>query len=112
MHLEVRAAASPLARPEGERTRIGFVVPRFKHTAVARNRLKRRLRELSRVHLLPSDLSADVVLRIRPEAYGATFDELAEDIARAFVQLTRWSATTGPEGTPPSAPQASPSPLT
>jgi ribonuclease P protein component len=78
----------------GARTRVGFVVPRFKHTAVARNQLKRRLRELSRVHLLPADLSADVVLRIRPEAYGATFEELAADIARAFAQLTRWCAAT------------------
>jgi RNase P protein component len=72
---------------------------------VARNRLKRRLRELSRVHLLPADFSADVVLRIRPEAYGATFDELAADIARAFAQLTRWSAT-GPMTT--DAPTGSP----
>ena len=94
--LEVRVTASPLARPDGARTRIGFVVPRFKHTAVARNRLKRRLRELSRVHLLPADLSADVIVRVRPEAYGATFDELAADVARAFDQLTRWSATTAP----------------
>ena len=69
-------------------------MPRFKHTAVARNRLKRRLRELSRVHLLPADLSADVIVRIRPEAYGATFDELAADVARAFAQLTRWSTIT------------------
>jgi hypothetical protein len=53
------------------------------------------------VHLLPADLPADVVLRIRPEAYGATFEELAADVARAFAQLTRWSAVTplptGPE---------------
>jgi ribonuclease P protein component len=89
--------------------RIGFVVPRFKHSAVARNRLKRRLRELSRVHLLPADLSADVVLRIRPEAYGATFDELAADIARAFAHLTRWSATTLPvDDAPGSSPESSP----
>lgn len=71
---------------------------------MARNRLKRRLRELSRVHLLPADLSADVVLRIRPEAYGATFDELAVDIARAFAQLTRWSAATPPLDSAPTSP--------
>lgn len=70
--------------------RVGLVVPRYKHTAVARNRLKRRLRELSRLHLLPTDLPADVVVRIRPEAYAATFEALAADIARALVQLTRW----------------------
>jgi ribonuclease P protein component len=76
---------------------------------VARNRLKRRLRELSRVHLLPADFPADVIVRIRPEAYGASFDELAADIARAIAQLTRWSATApvmndAPSGSPDSSP--------
>lgn len=89
-YLEVRAAASPLARQPGAQTRIGVVVPRYKHSAVARNRLKRRLRELTRVRLLPVDLSADVVLRVRPEAYDATFDGLASDIERTLAQLIRW----------------------
>jgi ribonuclease P protein component len=80
---------------------------------VARNRLKRRLRELSRVHLLPADLPADVVVRIRPEAYGATFDELAADLARAFAQLTRWSVAApvmsdAPTGSPDSSPTTLP----
>ena len=66
------------------------MVPRYKHSAVARNRLKRRLRELTRVRLLPVDLSADVVLRVRPEAYDATFDGLASDIERTLAQLIRW----------------------
>jgi ribonuclease P protein component len=72
--------------------RIGLIVPRFKQSAVARNRLKRRLRELSRQQLLPTGLSADVVVRIRPDAYSATFDALAADIQQALVQLTRWKA--------------------
>jgi ribonuclease P protein component len=73
--------------------RIGLVVPRFKQSAVARNRLKRRLRELIRVRLLPADLAADVVLRIRPDAYSATFDALGLDVAQVLTQLTRWRAT-------------------
>jgi ribonuclease P protein component len=80
--------------------RVGLVVPRFKHSAVARNRLKRRLRELTRVHLLPVDLSADVVLRIRPEAYGATFDALGTDVARALTQLMRWRSALDVEPAP------------
>lgn len=92
-HLEVRAAASPLARPAGTRTRIGLVVPRFKHSAVDRNRLKRRLRELSRTRLLPADVAADVVLRIRPDTYNAPFAALTADVDRALVQLQRWRAT-------------------
>jgi ribonuclease P protein component len=80
--------------------RVGLVVPRYKHSAVARNRLKRRLRELARVRLLPADLPADVVLRVRPTTYDATFDALASDIARALVQLTRWCPTRAVEAVP------------
>jgi ribonuclease P protein component len=69
------------------------VVPKYKHSAVDRNRLKRRLRELSRLRLIPTDLAADVVLRIRPDAYDASFEALAADIERALVQLTRWRPT-------------------
>jgi ribonuclease P protein component len=80
--------------------RVGLVVPRFKQSAVARNRLKRRLRELTRIRLLPADLSADVVLRIRPDAYGATFDALTADITRALAQLQRWRSTLDLESPP------------
>ena len=66
------------------------MVPRFKHSAVSRNRVKRRLRELARTHLLPTGLKADVVLRIRPEAYNASFDNLAKEVQSAIGQLRRW----------------------
>ena len=67
-------------------------MPRYKHTAVARNQLKRRLRELARLRLLPAlaDLPpADVVVRVWPSAYGAGFDALAADVVRALGQLRR-----------------------
>ena len=67
-------------------------MPRYKQSAVARNRLKRRLRELSRLHLLPADLAADLILRIRPDAYDASFDRLASDVLRALDQLKRWQS--------------------
>jgi ribonuclease P protein component len=70
-----------------------LIVPRFRHSAVARNQLKRRLRELSRIRLIPSDVAADVVIRIRPDAYRAAFADLGLDIDRALVQLVRWRAT-------------------
>jgi RNase P protein component len=69
------------------------VIPKYKHSSVDRNRLKRRLRELSRLRLLPADLAADVVLRIRPDAYDATFEALTSDIDRALSQLQRWRQT-------------------
>jgi len=76
--------------PSGLRTRVGLIVPRFRHSAVARNRVKRRLRELSRTRILPADVAADVVIRIRPEAYQARFASLATDIDRVITQLQRW----------------------
>lgn len=91
-YIEVRAAASPLAHSPTDwlGTRVGLIIPRFKHSAVARNLVKRRLRELVRLELLPTGLLVDVVLRIRPEAYGASYENLASDIAQALVQLRCW----------------------
>ena len=68
--------------------RVGLVVPRYRQSAVARNRLRRRLRELTRLRLLPADLWADIVLRIRPNAYGATFEALAVDVAHDAESAT------------------------
>lgn len=73
--------------------RIGLIVPRYKHSAVARNQLKRRLRELARLAMLPSGILADVVVRIRPDAYDASFTRLAEDISQALNHLGRLEST-------------------
>jgi ribonuclease P protein component len=72
--------------------RVGLIVPKFKQTGVARNRLKRRLRELARLRMLPTGLMADVIIRARPEAYGASFEALTADIQRALTQLAQWHA--------------------
>ena len=88
MHLDVRAIASPLGHP-----RVGVVVPRYSRSAVDRNRLKRRLRELVRTRLLPNAPPADVVIRARPEAYAASYDALVIDVERARAQLTRLFAS-------------------
>lgn len=45
------------------------------------------------MRVLPADLQADLIIRIRPEAYEASFDELAHDVDQAIEQLTRWSIT-------------------
>lgn len=67
--------------------RVGFVVPRYKHSAVDRNRLKRRLRELVRLELLPVLPPMDVVLRTAPHAYGKDFGELRAEVRRLAQQL-------------------------
>lgn len=88
--LEVRALASPLAF-----SRVGVIVPRHKQTAVARNRLKRRLRELVRLRLLPALAATppvDVVVRAFPPAYTADFARLAGEMERVVRQLARGGA--------------------
>lgn len=67
--------------------RVGIVVPKLGQTAVRRNQLKRRLRELVRQHLLSLTQSCDLVLRARREAYDAPFGELQEDVVRLAEQL-------------------------
>ena len=64
-------------------------MPKHKQTGVARNRLKRRLREVARTRLLPTMPSADVVVRARAEAYRASFDEIRRELERAAAQVGR-----------------------
>lgn len=81
-HLEVRTLASLLHHP-----RVGFIVPRFKHTAVDRNRLKRHLRELTRTQMLPRLAPLDLVVRTKPETYMATLEQLSEELATVLERL-------------------------
>ena len=59
---------------------MGVIVPRHGGTVVARNRLRRRLRELLRRRVLRRAGAADLVARARASAYRATFAELATDL--------------------------------
>ena len=74
-HLEARYAASTLPQP-----RIGLIVPRHKHSAVDRNRLRRRLRELIRLQLLPNIIRGDALIRANAEAYDVSFAQLRAEI--------------------------------
>ena len=67
--------------------RVAIVVPKWGFTAVRRNLLKRRLRELSRALLFDKPSSRDVVLRARREAYDATFTDLRADVERLAGSL-------------------------
>jgi ribonuclease P protein component len=61
------------------------VVPKHRQTAVARNRVKRRLREILRLEVLPRlercRLGVDVLVRARRAAYGASYRELRDELA-------------------------------
>ena len=65
-------------------------MPRHRQTAVARNRVKRSLRELLRGIVLPTlrdRAPLDVVVRAWPEAFEATFDQLRDDVVRVQSRL-------------------------
>lgn len=82
--MDVRAIASLCAS-----ARVGVVVPRYKHSAVARNRLKRRLRELVRLEWLPLLPVMDVVVKVIPPAYERDFDALRVEMRHAAQRLLR-----------------------
>ena len=60
--------------------RVGLLVPKFQHSAVARNRLRRRLREIWRRDIQDHHRAGDLVIRARREAYQAGFDELRSQL--------------------------------
>lgn len=68
---------------------MGFVVPKYRRTGVERNRLKRRLRELTRTRLLPAMPPFDLVIKARPEAYDVSFDALRADVERVRLGLEK-----------------------
>jgi ribonuclease P protein component len=79
-HLDVFDSPSPVAHP-----RVGVVVPKHRHDAVARNLVKRRLREALRQEVLPRlercGCAADVLVRARREAYHASYAQLRDELA-------------------------------
>jgi len=89
-HLELRTAASPLSY-----ARVGFIVAKQGQNSVARNRLKRRLRELVRVTVLPTLAPQDLVIRTLPGAYSKSFAEISREVA---TLLRRLPSVAGPPG--------------
>jgi ribonuclease P protein component len=60
--------------------RMGLIVPKFQSSAVARNRLRRRLREIWRVELQSHQPAWDLVIRARRESYAARFADLRRQL--------------------------------
>lgn len=69
--------------------RMGLIVPKHQSTAVARNRLRRRLREIWRTELMAAMPAWDLVIRARREAYGASFAQLR-------TEMLNWLARVAP----------------
>src|SRR5262249_17789565 len=79
-----------LADPSRDRLRLGISVPKRVGNSVARNRVRRRLREIFRRSrgLLPNRAAA-IVVNARASASEASFRELSEDFTRAVSRAAR-----------------------
>jgi ribonuclease P protein component len=77
------------------------IVPKYGHSSVERNLVKRRLRSLVRCELLPAVGPIEFVVRALPSAYGASFAALQSDIARIGSRLASPPSDSG--STPTSA---------
>ncbi|MEA1996383.1 MAG: ribonuclease P protein component [Gemmatimonadota bacterium] len=72
-------------------SRAAFVIPRYGRTAVARNRLKRRLQELIRSF---PELSKEylVVIRVRPACYKTSFRDLEQRLLSLVKRVVNVSS--------------------
>jgi ribonuclease P protein component len=68
--------------------RTGIVVPRFQFSAVARNRLRRRVREILRRHALAALPPVDLVVRAKRAAYAAPFAVLRAELVDVVRRIT------------------------
>ena len=82
--LDVFVLPPPSGAPATQKRlpRVGWIVPKLGNGIVARNRLKRRLREIGRrrvlTHLRESGCGADVLVRVRRSGYLATYGQLED----------------------------------
>jgi ribonuclease P protein component len=73
----------------GDPAKVGFVVSRAVGSAVVRNRVKRRLRELMRGRLASLPRGCLLVLRAHPAAASARQADLAADLDLVIGRLLR-----------------------
>ena len=57
------------------------ITPKFGHTSVQRNQLRRRLTDLARRILLARPEALDYLVRARPEAYALGYDGLEAELS-------------------------------
>jgi ribonuclease P protein component len=81
--------------PDGEPAKVGFVVSRAVGSAVVRNRVKRRLREIMRARLASLPEGSMLVVRAQPAAAQARQSDLAADLDRILRRLVPGFATPG-----------------
>lgn len=72
-----------LDRADGDVPRVGFTVTKKVGNAVVRNRVRRRLKEATRVHAADDmTTGSDYVIVGRREVLNASFDDLKRELSR------------------------------
>jgi len=75
---------------EGAGPRIGFTTARALGKSVARNRIKRRVREAVRLRLDHLNPQWSIVINPRRKVLEAPFPELKREVERLFRQCNAW----------------------
>jgi ribonuclease P protein component len=86
-HLLLVSSEGPVR--SGDPAKVGFVVSRAVGSAVVRNRVKRRLRELMRGRIARLPGGCLLVVRAHPAAAGASQADLAADLDLVLGRLLR-----------------------
>ena len=81
-HLDLAWRPNTVGHP-----RTGVIVPRYRFTAPARNRLRRRLREILRRYTLRSLGAIDLVVRAKRAAYTAPFAALRAELTQGASRI-------------------------
>jgi ribonuclease P protein component len=74
------------------RCRVGFTVTRKLGNAVKRNRIKRMLREIFRLHRLSATGSLDLVVNAHASIDDSTAEQVERDFLHCVTRLTRGAA--------------------
>ena len=87
-----RSAASPtlvvyMRRRKGQENRIGFTVTVKLGHAVVRNRIRRRLREIYRLHESEIKRGTELVIVARSRSVDAAYKDLERDFLSAAAKL-------------------------
>jgi ribonuclease P protein component len=91
-----RALVAYAVPSSGDANRVGVTVSRALKSSVARNRARRRVRELAREKLLGPDsplaslgIRYDVVLIARPAALEMSYADLSEEASQAALRISK-----------------------